>query len=169
MQPGPTAKHAFRSTEELEIINFGDPSYDWPLKTLLSFHNRAPCALTAGPSSSSTWTNFVNINEVQELKRCFKLCNITYLYILCIVHKDIVCSGKENNYDLSIKLYQRCNTLSSQAEYKFVTHQLSERNNNTHTRTNHSRHIPRELQRHLRDAHVLPKLFSYEKYCKRER
>jgi hypothetical protein len=35
-----------------EIINFGHPSDDWPLRTLLSFRNRAPSALTAGPSSS---------------------------------------------------------------------------------------------------------------------
>jgi hypothetical protein len=44
------------STEELEIINFGHPSYDsydWPLRTLLSFRDRTPSALTAGPSSSS--------------------------------------------------------------------------------------------------------------------
>jgi hypothetical protein len=29
MQPGPTIQRLFRSTEELEIINFGHPSYDW--------------------------------------------------------------------------------------------------------------------------------------------
>jgi hypothetical protein len=28
-----------RSTEELEILNFGHPSYGWPLRTLLSFGN----------------------------------------------------------------------------------------------------------------------------------
>jgi hypothetical protein len=42
-----------RSTEELEIINFG-LFYAWPLRTLLSFRDRTPSALTAGPSSSST-------------------------------------------------------------------------------------------------------------------
>jgi hypothetical protein len=53
MQPGPTASRAFRSTEELEIINFGHPSDDWPLRTLLSFRDRTLSKLTVGPSSSS--------------------------------------------------------------------------------------------------------------------
>jgi hypothetical protein len=52
-QPGPTAQRAFQSTEELEIINFGHLSDGWPLRTLLSFRDRTPSALTAGPSSSS--------------------------------------------------------------------------------------------------------------------
>jgi hypothetical protein len=30
-------KHAFRSTEEPKIINYGHPSDDWPLRTLLSY------------------------------------------------------------------------------------------------------------------------------------
>jgi hypothetical protein len=41
---------SFRITE-LEIINFGRPSYDWPLRPVLSFRDRAPSALTARPSS----------------------------------------------------------------------------------------------------------------------
>jgi hypothetical protein len=40
--------------EELEIINFGHPSYDIePLRPVLSFRDRTPSALTARPSSSS--------------------------------------------------------------------------------------------------------------------
>jgi hypothetical protein len=42
MQPGPTAWRALRSTEELEIINFGHPSNHRPLRTLLSFCDRTP-------------------------------------------------------------------------------------------------------------------------------
>jgi hypothetical protein len=44
---------AFRSMGELEIISFGQPSADWPLRTLLSFYDRTPNALTAGPTTSS--------------------------------------------------------------------------------------------------------------------
>jgi hypothetical protein len=43
-------------TKELEIINFGQPSDDWPLRTLLSFRDGTPSALTPGPSTSSTTT-----------------------------------------------------------------------------------------------------------------
>jgi hypothetical protein len=32
--------------QELEITNFGHPSDDWPLRTLLSFHDRTPSAVT---------------------------------------------------------------------------------------------------------------------------
>jgi hypothetical protein len=40
MQPGLTALQAFRSTEETKI-HFGNPSDDWPLRTLLSFASHA--------------------------------------------------------------------------------------------------------------------------------
>jgi hypothetical protein len=59
---------AFRSTEELEIINFGHPSDDWPLRTLLSFRDRMLSALTVGPSSSSwayIWCTENNIYIIQ--------------------------------------------------------------------------------------------------------
>jgi hypothetical protein len=39
------AKHAFRSTEELEIINFGYPSDKRPLHSLLNFCDGPPSAL----------------------------------------------------------------------------------------------------------------------------
>jgi hypothetical protein len=50
----PTIANAAGTTEELETINFGHPSDDWPLQKLLSFRYRTPSALTARPSSFIT-------------------------------------------------------------------------------------------------------------------
>jgi hypothetical protein len=50
-QLGPAASHAFRSTEEFEIKNFGHPSND---ERSLNFANACRSALTAGPSKYLT-------------------------------------------------------------------------------------------------------------------
>jgi hypothetical protein len=43
----------FRSTEELEIINFDHPSNGWPRRTMHGFRVRTLCALTARSSKNT--------------------------------------------------------------------------------------------------------------------
>jgi hypothetical protein len=64
-----------RSTEERDLINFGHPSYDWPLRTLLSFCNRSLSALTAWPSSSSSISSIVLIRNVTHNITLKNRCN----------------------------------------------------------------------------------------------
>jgi hypothetical protein len=45
-------------------MNFGHPSDDWPLRTLLRFCDRTPSALIAGPSTSSNIARYIyNVNH----------------------------------------------------------------------------------------------------------
>jgi hypothetical protein len=155
-----------RSTEEIKIINFGHPPYDRPLRTLLSFRDRTPSALTAGPSSSPR--SRVMCMYVIML---FSRDTSTELARSVVFAASLVWLLEELRSVPYSLAPETVSTRVAHGNSYFKTYLITYRPMTIHTY--HSRFIPEGVaevsQIYLRDTHILPKLISYEEHCRRDR